>query len=236
MKGIEDGSIDMILCDLPYGTTACKWDTVIPFEPLWEQYKRIIKPNGAIVLFGTQPFTSLLITSNLNLYRYSWVWDKGRGMDFQLAKLRPLRAVEDLCVFSKGKTANGAKLNMRYYPIMTEYDKPRHSGGSPRSKLLHNNSMVALKKTYTEKYPTNILKFKIESSRQHPTQKPVALFEYLIKTYTSEGDTVLDNCIGSGTTAIAAIITKRNFIGFELDKTYYDIANERILKYKEQKQ
>lgn len=233
MKNIPNKSIDMILCDLPYGTTACKWDTIIPFEPLWEQYERIIKDSGAIVLTASQPFTSALIMSNIAMFRYRWIWEKEQGGNFQLAKLQPLNTVEDICVFSKAKTANGSKLNMRYYPIMTQREKPIKSGGKPSvSDLLHSNSMVALKKTYTETYPKSILRFNKEHSSQrvHPTQKPVALFEYLIKTYTNENEVVLDNCMGSGTTGVACANTNRNFIGIELDEGYYKISEDRINK------
>ena len=231
MKVIPDESIDMILCDLPYGTTGCKWDTVIPLDLLWNDYLRIIKEDGAIVLTASQPFTSVLIASQLNIFRYRWIWEKEQGGNFQLAKLQPLNTVEDVCVFSKAKTANGAKLNMRYFPIMTPNQKPTKSGGNPSvSDLLHSNSMVALKRTYTESYPKSILRFNKEHSsvRLHPTQKPVALFEYLIKTYTKEGDTVLDNCMGSGTTGVACKNLNRNFIGIELDPEYFKIAEQRI--------
>ena len=231
MKQIPDKSVDAIICDLPYGTTACKWDSIIPFEPLWEQYSRVIKDSGAIVLFASQPFTSILIISNLNMFRYRWIWEKEQGGNFQLAKLQPLNTVEDICVFSKAKTANGAKLNMNYYPIMVDREKPSKSGGKPSvSDLLNKNSMVALKKTYTQSYPKSILKFNKDHSsiRLHPTQKPVDLLEYLVKTYTNEGDTVLDNCMGSGSTGIACKNLNRNFIGIEKDANYFEIAKSRI--------
>ena len=231
MKDIPDKSIDMILCDLPYGTTGCKWDAIIPFAPLWENYLRIIREDGAIVLTASQPFTSLLITSRIELFRYRWIWEKEQGGNFQLAKLQPMNTVEDICIFSKAKTANGARLNMRYYPIMITNEKPTKSGGTPSvSDLLHKNNMIALKKTYTESYPKSVLRFNKEHSsvRLHPTQKPVALFEYLIKTYTNEGDLVLDNCMGSGTTGVACKNLNRNFIGIELDPEYFKIAEKRI--------
>lgn len=231
MKQIPDESVDAIICDLPYGTTACKWDSVIPFEPLWEQYKRLIKDNGAIVLFGSQPFTSILIVSNLDMFRYRWIWEKEQGGNFQLAKLQPLNTVEDICIFSKAKTANGAKLNMNYYPVMVHREKPIKSGGKPSvSDLLNKNSMVALKKTYTQSYPKSILKFNKDHSsiRLHPTQKPVDLLEYLVKTYTNEGDTVLDNCMGSGSTGVACKNLNRKFIGIEKDANYFEIAKRRI--------
>ena len=228
MQHIHDKSIDMILCDLPqlYGTTACKWDTIIPFEPLWEQYKRIIKPNGAIVLTASQPFTSALVMSNPKMFKYSWVWNKKFSGNFTLAKYQPMKIHEDICVFSK-KTAI-------YIPQMTQRSKPIVSGGnkcaSESASFSRNSRKEGFKKTYTEKYPESILKYSSRAEKRglHPTQKPVALFEYLIKTYTNEHDLVLDNCMGSGTTAIACLNTNRNFIGFELDKKYYDIANKRI--------
>lgn len=198
---------------------------------MWEQYKRIIKDNGAIVLTASQPFTSALVMSNPDMFRYRWIWEKEQGGNFQLAKLQPLNTVEDILIFSNGKTANGAKNNMVYYPIMITNQKPTKSGGNPSvSDLLHHNSMVALKKTYNESYPKSILRFNKEhsSKRLHPTQKPVALMEYLIKTYTNEGDLVLDNTAGSCTTAVACIRTKRNWICIEQDENYCNIGNQRI--------
>ena len=225
MKLIDDRSIDMILCDLPYGTTACKWDSIIPFEPLWEQYKRVIKENGAIVLFGSQPFTSVMVSSNIKGYKHHWIWKKNRGTGFQVAKYRPMMATEDIIAF----TAKGERIN--YHPQMIKLDKPYYSRNASSSNgtnpLANFNKGGKIK---DEKYPLNILEFSKVPNPQHPTQKPVALFEYLIKTYTNEGETVLDNCMGSGTTAIACINTNRNFIGFEIDKHYCDIANERIRK------
>ena len=225
MKRIPDGSVDMILCDLPYGTTACKWDTVIPFEPLWEQYERVIKDNGAIVLFGSQPFTSAMVSSNIKGYKHHWIWKKNRGTGFQVAKYRPMMATEDIIAF----TVKGERIN--YYPQMIKLDKPYYSRNASSSNgtnpLANFNKGGKIK---DEKYPLNILEFSKVPNPQHPTQKPVALFEYLIKTYTNEGETVLDNCIGSGTTAIACINTNRKYIGFEMDKHYCDIAQDRINK------
>lgn len=215
MKQIPDKSIDMILCDLPYGTTQCKWDTIIPFEPLWAQYKRIIKDNGAIVLTASQPFTSLLIMSNIKDFKYCWEWDKKLSGNPLLAKYQPLKIHEDICVFSS-KTH-------KYYPIMRKGEMRTKGGG--KSKLFDMEYSTYKSNEY---YPTSIIEFSNAKRGLHPTQKPVALFEYLIKTYTNEGETVLDNCIGSGTTAIASINTGRFFIGFELDKGYYDIAIKRI--------
>jgi len=234
MKRIPDKSVDMILCDLPYGITACKWDIVIPFEPLWEQYERIIKLNGAIVLTASQPFSSALVMSNPKLFKYEWIWRKNTGTGFATAKYQPLRYHESVLVFSKSKT--------NYNPIPTERfseaskkmcKNPVRGGGKKTSSHI---SMEIVKVQYDSetKNPESVLEFKSVPNagghKLHPTQKPVELFEYLIKTYTNEGDLVLDNCMGSGTTAIACINTNRNYIGFELDKHYCDIANERIRK------
>ena len=225
MKFIPDKSIDMILCDLPYGTTACKWDNVIPFEPLWEQYKRVIKDNGAIVLTASQPFTSALIMSNVKMFKYCWYWEKERVTNPLQCKRRAGKTVEECIVFYKKQPT--------FNPI-----KHKHVGKLVKNKPSGNHTeTTALNKLkvtpYIDdgtRYPTQVIKFNRDLTYLHPTQKPVALFGYLIKTYTNEGETVLDNCIGSGTTAIACINTNRNFIGFELDKQYYDIANERIQK------
>ena len=224
MKDIPDGSVDLILCDLPYGTTACKWDTVIPFEPLWAQYKRIAKKNAAIVLTASQPFTSALVASNMRRAKHFWVWIKERGTGFQVAKYRPMMATEDICVFVNGSGSLG-----NYNPQMIPLDKPRiekyaasASGSSPISRMREGSRIV------TERYPLNTLQFKRDNSKMHPTQKPVALMEYLIRTYTNEGQTVLDNCMGSGTTGVACVNTGRNFIGMEMDAGYFEIAKSRI--------
>ncbi len=223
MKRIPDKSVDMILCDLPYGTTACKWDAVIPFKPLWEQYERVIKDNGAIVLTASQPFTTALIKSNIKHFRYSWIWEKEQGVNFLMAKKQPLKVHEDICVFSKKQTI--------YNPQMTE-GKPYISGKGDSGEVTGRVKKVQTKNKGT-RYPRSIIQFKRETGL-HPTQKPVALFEYLIKTYTNKGETVLDNCMGSGTTAIACLNTDRQYIGFELDEDYYNIANERIKNHKQQ--
>jgi len=227
MQLIPDKSVDMILCDLPYGTTACKWDTIIPFEPLWAQYKRLIKDNGAIVLTASQPFTSALVMSNPGWFKYCWVWNKEVGSNIFNLKRQPFRIHEDICVFGD---------NENYYPIMVEKAKPQVQG---IYKIIDDGSAVTDKeakqklagKIYTHSYPKSILTFSKDKrtlKQLHPTQKPVALFEYLIRTYTNEGDTVLDNCIGSGTTAIACINTGRNYIGIEKEEKYCRIAEERI--------
>jgi site-specific DNA-methyltransferase (adenine-specific) len=218
MKRIPDKSIDMILCDLPYGTTACKWDSVIPFEPLWEQYNRIIKANGAILLFGSQPFTTFLNYSNLKMFRYEWIWIKKNSTGFQLANKRPLKKHEIISVFYKNQPV--------YNPQdLIQFGK-KNKRGSTGDNWSEMNSNEYIQQ-WTN-YPTQLLEFGYDKSKLHPTQKPVALFEYLIKTYTNKGETVLDNCMGSGTTAIACINTNRNYIGFELSEEYCDIAEKRI--------
>lgn len=224
MKDIPDKSVDMILCDLPYGTTACKWDNVIPFEPLWEQYNRIIKKNGAICLFGSEPFSSLLRTSNLKHYKYDWVWDKEIPSGMSYARFQPMRQTECISVFCGGKTI--------YNPQMIKRDKPIKKGGnkySPSAPIQACKNGMPYKKIYEYKNPTNIIRFsKVRRGSLHPTQKPVPLLEYLIRTYTNEGETILDNCMGSGSTGVACVNTNRNFIGIELDEKYFKIAEERI--------
>ena len=225
MKRIPDKSIDMILCDLPYGTTACKWDSVIPFEPLWEQYNRIIKDNGAIVLFGSQPFTSALVMSNSKRFKYCWTWDKVTAKGHLVAKIRPMQQTEDIVVFGKGR--------IQYYPIMEDREKDRKDVDTEYSRTEIMGGEVKRKRkkiVRTKKYPKTILTFSNASQKGkvHPTQKPVALLEYLIKTYTLENETVLDNCMGSGSTGVACKNTGRKFIGIELDDTYFKIAEERI--------
>lgn len=222
MKGINDKSIDMILCDLPYGTTRCKWDVIIPFKSLWAQYKRIIKDRGAVVLTATQPFTSTLVMSNIEMFKYEWIWDKVRGVGFQVAKYRPLMRHESVLVFGKGRTT--------YNPQMVKRDKVKRSknySASDSSPLASYDEKV---REYTHRYPTSIQVFSHASQkgRVHPTQKPVELFEYLIRTYSSQGDLILDNCAGSGTTGVACLELDRNFILIELDPKYCKIALERI--------
>ena len=231
MKDIQDESIDCILCDLPYEKTGCKWDKLIPIDKLWDEYRRIIKTKGVIALFGVEPFTSYLIISNIEMYRYKWVWQKEQGSNWQLAKLQPLNVLEDICIFSKAKSANGAKETAIYYPIMEKRNIPSRSGGNPSvSDVLHKNSMKALHKTYDMSYPINLLKYnRVHSSKRlHPTQKPIELCEYLIKTYTNDGDLVLDNCMGSGSTGVACKNLNRKFIGIEKDEKYFNIAKNRI--------
>jgi site-specific DNA-methyltransferase (adenine-specific) len=230
MKKIPDKSIDMILCDLPYGTTACKWDAIIPFEPLWEQYERVIKDNGAIVLTASQPFTTDLINSNRKIFRYDLKWDKVSTTGFLNARRMPLRRHEDVLVFYKKPP--------RYNPEMEVRGRVRNKGSY--NKREGNGDMCYGKFQNIESknntyYPTSIIAISNAiQAKDHPTQKPVALFEYLIKTYTNEGETVLDNCMGSGTTAIACINTNRNYIGFEKEEKYYNIILDRIEKHTKQ--
>lgn len=243
MADIADGSIDMILADLPYGTTACSWDSIIPLEPLWAHYKRIIKSTGAIVLTADEPFTSILIVNNLDWFKYKWVWKKTLAANFMNAKLRPLQKHEDVIIFSPGTTANRSKNNMTYNPqgirkVDQKWSRPQaypseHKLTRPSHKL---NRVIE----YTG-YPESVIEFSNgNNNNAHPTQKPVALMAYLIRTYTNPGELVLDNVIGSGTTAIAAIETGRNWIGIEMlpdpnrpidpidNPDYYSIATKRI--------
>jgi site-specific DNA-methyltransferase (adenine-specific) len=233
MKDISDESIDMILCDLPYGTTACKWDVIIPFDKLWEQYERIITNTGVICLFGQEPFSSMCRMSNLNLYRYDYVWQKQKPSNFQLMNYQCGRVHENIMIFSKAKacyTKNGAKIN--YFPIMEKREKVRKANAkiynNGKADLLHNYKTEDNFKTYEEKHPISVLKFNAVEHRVHPTQKPIDLLEYLIKTFTKENMTVLDNCMGSGSTGVACLNINRNFIGIEKEKKYFDIAKDRL--------
>lgn len=229
MPRIPDQSVDLVLCDLPYGTTACAWDAVIPFEDLWAEYQRVVRGHGAIVLTASQPFTTALINSNFAWFKYCWVWEKSRVGDIFNAKNKPLKKHEDIVVFSAGTTANGSDRRMPYYP----------QGLQPTSKMAKNKETTRAffaprpshKETYEQTatgYPTSVLKFSNDTGL-HPTQKPVALMEYLIRTYTNEGDTVLDNTMGSGTTGVACMNTGRKFIGIERDPEYFSVARARIL-------
>ena len=231
MKSIPDSSIDMVLCDLPYGSTQCKWDNIIPFESLWKEYNRVLKKNGAAVLFGTEPFSSYLRLSNIKNYKYDWIWDKVKGTGYLNAKKQPMRNYEIISVFYKYQCT--------YNPQMTT-GHPRKV--SFRRKELQTECYGKTNKDYyydsTERYPRNIQVFSIDTQNTslHPTQKPVALLEYLIKTYTNEGEVVLDNCMGSGSTGVACVNTNRNFIGMELENNYFEIAKERIEKANEEAQ
>ena len=234
MMDIEPKSIDMILCDLPYGTTHLKWDNIINIQKLWEQYERIIKDNGAIVLTSQQPFTSLLIASNLKLYKYNWIWRKDGATNFLNSKFQPMKITEDICVFGKGATSyvkNG--INMKYYPIKTAGKaykcKQGYVGGAVGNMdIALDTSRNIITENKGDRMPLNIINIKRDKEKLHPTQKPVALFEYLIKTYTNEGDLVLDNCAGSGTTGIAARNLNRNYILIEKEQKYIDIINKRL--------
>ena len=228
MKRIPDKSVDMILADLPYGTTACKWDTIIPFEPLWEQYERVIKDNGAIVLTASQPFTSALVMSNPKLFKYEWVWDKVKPSTGLHAKHQPLRQHESVLIFSKRKPP--------YKPIMTNANDREETITSSNGEAFGGAKVTRQHDNKGKSYPRSILKLSNANQRGkvHPTQKPVPLMEYLIRTYTNKGETVLDNCMGSGTTAIACINTDRQYIGFELDETYHKLSLERIDNHTQQ--
>lgn len=224
MPLIPDKSVQLILADLPYGTTACKWDNIIPFEPLWEQYKRIIKENGAIVLFGSQPFTSVLVMSNPKLFKYEWIWEKSKASNFLLARKQPLKAHENILVFANG-TPN-------YYPQKTQ-GKPYNKGIEKRTKIeavgkIGNGNLIINESG--DRNPRSVIYFRTAESegKFHPTQKPVALLEYLINTYTNENNLVLDNTMGSGSTGVACVNTNRRFIGIEKEKQYFDIAQKRI--------
>ena len=228
-KLIEEGvKVDMILTDPPYGTTACKWDSVIPFDEMWERINKLIKPNGAVVLFGNEPFTSRLICSNLKGFKYRWDWNKKIPSGMGYAKYRPMQQTEDICVFTK----NGEKTT--YNPQMIKRDKPIKSGGNKLkdntcSTLAGIDTSKEYKKTYEYKNPVTLIEFKkIRREAIHPTQKPVDLLEYLIKTYTNEEDLVLDFTMGSGSTGVACLNTNRKFIGIELDEKYFNIAKDRL--------
>lgn len=228
MKQIPDKSVDMILCDLPYGTTSCAWDETLDFEKMWEQYNRIIKTNGAIVLFGSEPFSSYLRLSNIGMYRYDWVWQKTKGGGFALANKQPLKRHETISVFYKKQPT--------YNPIKTVVDErfrdKRKTFSVPKmSKEDTSQPKMKLSRPKDDgtRFPISVLHFKsFWGKGQHPTQKPVDLLEYLIKTYTNQGETVLDNCMGSGSTGIACLNTNRNFIGIELDEKYFEMAKNRI--------
>jgi len=236
MKEIPDGSVDLILADPPYGTTACKWDSVIPLEQMWEQLKRIIKPNGAIVLFGIEPFSSFLRCSNIKMFKYDWIWVKTKKTGFTNAKNRPLSNYEVVSVFSEGTVANCSPKRMPYNPQGLEPLNKVIKGGKNKSKgddVGHSYYRPSQETDYIREwtnYPANVIYFNSEGNTVHPTQKPVALMEYLIKTYTQEGETVLDFTMGSGSTGVAAKNTNRKFIGIEMDETYFDVSVKRIME------
>ena len=224
MQNIPDGSVDMILCDPPYGTTACKWDSIIPFEPMWEQLNRIIKPNGAICLFGSEPFSSALRMSNIKNFKYDWIWEKTLASNFSLCKKQPNKKHEIISVFYK--------LQPTYNPQM-ETGKPYKDKARKRTVSVHGGKESVKSPICNNgtRYPSSVQKFSNgNNGNVHPTQKPVPLLEYLIRTYTNEGETVLDFTMGSGSTGVACVNTGRNFIGIELDEKYFNIAKERIDK------
>ena len=233
MQKIPDKSIDLILCDLPYGQTSSKWDKMIDPAALWGGYKRIIKDRAAIVLFGAEPFASKMRLSNPEMYKYDWVWVKNNAVGFVNAKLKPMRIFEYIMVFSTGKTSNGNPNNMKYYPQgLLPYGKVTRSGNKKGKDNTYwrpsfTSDTCGVFQEYTN-YPRDVLYFNKVQKAVHPTQKPVDLLEYLIKTYTQEGETVLDNCMGSGSTGVACVNTDRNFIGIEKDEHYFEVAKERI--------
>ena len=228
---IENKSIDAIICDLPYGTTNCKWDSILPFNKLWEQYERIIKPNGAIILFGSEPFSSLLRTSNLKMYKYDWIWEKPNGSDPFQCRKRPMNNIENISIFYKQQPL--------YLPQMVETKTYKRKGGTKEIEIFGCVKDAAYKSN--QRYPMRILKYnkegQIGSNEEraknsfHPTQKPILLLEYLIKTYTNDGDMVLDNTTCSGTTNLACIKLNRKSIGIEKEKQYYDVAVRRASEY-----
>lgn len=228
MKSVPDNSVDMILCDLPYGTTTCAWDSIIPLPQLWEAYNRVAKEKAAIVLTSSQPFTTKLIASNYDMFRYCWVWHKTRPSNFPLAKKQPMKYHEDVCVFGR-KTPN-------YYPIMIHGEGKIRKKGKNEGYRGFNKGLedpAYLEKEYTDFYPGTIQTFPHHNGGMlHPTQKPVALMEYMIQTYSLKGDVVLDNTMGSGTTGVACRKLGRSFIGIEMDKEYYKIAVKRIKETK----
>lgn len=225
MKDLPDGSVDLVLCDPPYGTTDCKWDSVLPFDEMWAAYDRLLKPNGAAVLFAAQPFTTQLINSNRKAFRYCWYWLKNQPTGFTYARYQPMRKVEDVCVFyKKMPTYNPQGLQMVEKPLRRQRKR------APRDAVYKMSTLLNEHTPRFKNYPKNVLQYNCERGL-HPTQKPVPLLEYLVKTYTNPGDTVLDNCMGSGSTGVAVKrVGGRHFIGIEQNKVYFDIARERIEK------
>ena len=233
-KLIDEGvKVDLILTDLPYGTTACKWDNVIPFKPMWDNFLNLIKNDSIICLFGNEPFSSRLRLSNIKNYRYDWKWDKLRGYNFQQANYAPMRNYEDIIIFSKKPAIYNKNGSCRYYPIKTDKHIIHKSGTPTKTETLRDGGNTLLKplnKEHKGFFPKSIIQFKKDKNKLHPTQKPVALLEYLIRTYTHENDLVLDCCMGSGSTGVACRNLNRDFIGIELDPNYYEIATERIME------
>lgn len=238
MKRIPDKSINLILTDPPYSVTAQKWDKILPFDKLWDEYKRIITDNGVVVLFGQEPFSSMMRMSNLEMYRYDIKWEKQKPSNFQLMNFQPGRITEDIMVFSKAKACYVKNGNtMVYNPQLVKRNKTRIANakiyGDGKAQLLHNYNTKDNIKIYEYRQPTNIVKFNtVTKGKQHPTEKPIPLLEWLIKTYSYKGDTVLDSCMGVGSTCMAALNCGRKYIGFEIEAKYFDIANERIKNIK----
>lgn len=234
MSQIPDGTIDAIICDPPYGTTACKWDTIIPLDEMWNQLNRLIKPNGPIILFGQEPFSSMLRLSNIQNFKYDWYWRKTRPSGFVNAKLKPLKDIEVISVFSSGTTANGSNNNMPYYPqglerVDMEWSRPTNYTGLDEGTSPSRKSHQLKRVIEHTGYPRQILDYSNPNKdMSHPTQKPVDLMEYLVRTYTREGETVLDFTMGSGTTGVACVNTNRRFIGIEKDEKYFSISKRRI--------
>lgn len=229
MPTLPAASVDLILCDLPYGTTACAWDAVIPFEPLWAQYRRLIRPGGVVILTAAQPFTTQVIASNFREFRYCWYWNKKAVTGFANAKFQPLRCIEDVVVFYASKPTYNPQGVVRFDKVV---NKGKNSGGGTlQGSVQGGDGSLRKGLDYLQEwtnYPRQILEIARDSSKLHPTQKPVALMEYLIRTYTNPGDVVLDNCMGSGTTGVAALNTGRQFIGIERDPTYFKVAENRM--------
>lgn len=237
MSKIADGSVDTILCDLPYGTTACKWDNIIPFRPLWEHYWRVLKPNGAVLLFASQPFTTNLIYSQLDSFRYSYIWLKNRQTGIALAGKQPMRQFEDIAVFYRKKSTYNPIMRESESKIMKSHAAKGYTRGLNATSSEHLPNMGCRREAFkTVIYPSNVLKFDVVNNRCkdrfHPTQKPTPLLEFLINTHTNKGETVLDNTMGCGSTGVACVNTSRKFIGIEMDDKYFSIAKERIEKAK----
>lgn len=232
MGDMQSESMDMVLTDPPYGTSACKWDVVIPLHEMWQQLERVIKPQGAIVLFGSEPFSSVLRTSNLALYKYDWKWEKPNAANFLNFKYQPAKVHEDIMVFGQMATSYSKRGNMAYNPQMEAGGLYRQRSGKQRYDYGNSSVRTPIEQVVTDnkgtRYPRSVIKFGPDKEKYHPTQKPVALLEYLIQTYTQPGDTVLDFTMGSGSTGVACANTGRLFVGIEIDQGYFDVASKRI--------
>ncbi len=232
MPQIADKSVDAIICDLPYGTTPCKWDKMLPFDELWKHYKRIIKPYGAIVLFCQQPFTTKLISSNMDMWKYNWIWVKDNGTNFLNSHYQPIKITEDIAVFSFASSSPSHSIAMKYNPQMDikagKRYKTRQGNSTTTSVLRSLKGTNVYSESNGDRYPTNVIYFQRDTDKLHPTAKPVNLIRYLIKTYSDVGGVILDNCMGTGTTCVAAIKEKRQYIGIEKDEQFFEIAKKRI--------